>query len=164
MLEQYERTYCDCRKCKVQCHTMPGILAPGDWERIQPVALKLGNIADPDILLEVGESTIDLPDGTHLTIPAITPALHNGACIFLNRTNGKCSIHAVAPFGCRVGNSCTDDDSGMIAERTAALLHACHSDPAYNALAEELRDEECIAAPIEERRKAYESALDAIHE
>jgi Fe-S-cluster containining protein len=39
-------------------------------------------------------------DGKNYRLRTITPRFENGKCIFLT-DSGLCSIHAVAPYGCR---------------------------------------------------------------
>ncbi|MFH1264685.1 MAG: hypothetical protein ABIK89_03115, partial [Planctomycetota bacterium] len=80
--DQYERTVCGCAKCRRPCRTCPGMLIPGDIERIAehldwPRETVLGNLlASPGAL--VGVNT---PAGVKFgRVPTIVPVAHGGKC------------------------------------------------------------------------------------
>jgi hypothetical protein len=97
----YFRTICDCPDCTAGCRHMPGYLIPADLNRIQDL-LAPGEemlvwarghlLASPGALVSRG--------GVKFRIPTLVPARQaDGSCRFLT-SEGRCSIHAVAPFGC----------------------------------------------------------------
>jgi len=99
--DQYERTICGCSKCRRPCRTMPGMLIPGDLERIaeylnHPIKAVLGEVlASPGAL--VGTRT---PFGIRMgRVPTIVPATCKGRCVFLEEDD-QCAVHLVAPYGC----------------------------------------------------------------
>jgi len=99
----FTRTKCACENCTACCKRQPGPLANGDFERIA----KAQGWA-PEIALEMarkhfvasgGALVKDQVTGETTRVGTITPRRVKGRCIFLTADN-KCSIHAVAPFGC----------------------------------------------------------------
>lgn len=123
--EQFTRTTCGCQLCQIGCRTKPGYLAVGDLELI----LAKQQPADPELyVLEnfvAGQGALvgqRMPDGSmrKFHVPSITPAQRaDGKCVFLS-TDGKCSIHAVSPFGCAYFDThMPDEDANVIS--TVAL-------------------------------------------
>lgn len=97
----YERTTCDCQECTSHCLSHPGYLIPDDVHQMhQAVAPELNLKQFADKYLEPGKGAMVSTGGKPYIIPTIRPATNpeNGHCVFLK--DGKCSIHAVSPFGC----------------------------------------------------------------
>lgn len=96
----FKRTVCACRRCAISCEHLPGALAPSD---LRTIASHLGHA---DIATFAKESlcasegaTLSMADGRVVQLPTLVPkSTPNGACIFLKE--GRCTIHAVSPFGC----------------------------------------------------------------
>ena len=99
----FERTVCACENCTACCKRQPGPLANGDFERIAQaqgwapeVALEQ---AQRHFVASPGAVVKDSITGQVQRVGTITPKRVKGRCIFLTKEN-RCSIHAVAPFGC----------------------------------------------------------------
>ena len=90
---------CSCPDCVRCCYDQPGSLAAGDLEAIAdhlglPVRVAaLRFWASPGALL--GDSRT----GQAFRVGSITPRRVRGRCTFLDEQD-RCTIHAVAPFGC----------------------------------------------------------------
>ena len=95
------RTVCACPGCSAGCRHLPGYLVPADLDRLR-THLAPGEellawarnclLASPGALVARG--------GTLFRIPTLVPARRpDGACLFLTE-DGRCAVHAVAPFGC----------------------------------------------------------------
>lgn len=98
-LDEQPRSQCACMGCISWCCAMPGALAPGDLERIQTY---VGNTSEAFVETHfvASEGALVQRGGDTFRIPSITPAQKpDGACVFLDE-HMRCSIHAVAPFGC----------------------------------------------------------------
>ena len=99
--QQFLRTVCACDRCQRLCKTVPGVLAPGD------VALIAGHLrtSEPELLesrllASPGAVLADLVRRRTFRVPTIVPDRDStGRCVFLDEQN-RCTIHAVAPFGC----------------------------------------------------------------
>ena len=87
------------------------MLAPGDIERI---AGYFDTEVTSDFIsknFRAAEGVRTAQDGDALMLPIILPAQKvNGECVFY--ANGKCTIHAVAPFGCSQSNPFGDTPAG----------------------------------------------------
>ena len=97
----YPRTVCACADCTAGCHHLPGYLVPADLERIRThlapdtdlfTWARRYLLASPGALVARGEKVFRIPT----LVPARRP---DGACLFLTE-DGRCAVHAVAPFGC----------------------------------------------------------------
>lgn len=100
--DKFPRTVCACKDCCIPCKHLPGMLAPGDLSRIaEHVGKPLAEIitsfrASPGaIVAKLDHSTGRL---VKFNIPTIVPAADEKGCVFLS--DGRCTIHPVAPFGC----------------------------------------------------------------
>jgi Fe-S-cluster containining protein len=95
------RTRCDCIECTRNCRNIPGYLIPADLDRMHDHLAPdqdLRHWAAQHLLASPGALVVR--DGCAFRIPTLVPARRpDGACIFLTAT-GRCSIHAVSPFGC----------------------------------------------------------------
>jgi len=110
--DRYERTCCDCQRCKAGCRTMPASLAPGD---IDTIAKHIGVEPDSEFIsnnfrASLG-SEVQTTRGERLAVSTIVPAQHsNGRCVFLG-SRDQCTIHEVSPFGCSRFNSCDEPET-----------------------------------------------------
>lgn len=95
----FTRTECACEECASYCSHLPGALIPTDLDNISahlgyddPVRFAVENlVASPGAIVSA--------NGTQFRIRTLTPArTPDGACKFLQ--NGRCAIHAQAPFSC----------------------------------------------------------------
>jgi Fe-S-cluster containining protein len=168
-LDQVERNYCDCDKCKCGCKTMPGMLAPGDLNNI---AEFLGVSENDDNWMVnnfvASEGARVVFGGSVRNIATITPKQDaTGRCVFLD-ANDACSIHKVSPFGCRTFRICNEDESShhdhieKAAEDTQKIgnaLRHCIMDEPYNESWEILHDSGCHAQPLDERRRKMVAML-----
>ena len=92
------RTVCSCGDCLLNCFFMPGALIPSDLERMIPAYIDPLTWAERNLLASPG--AIVSKGGEVFRIPTLVPARGaTGACIHLT-TDGRCSIHPVAPFSC----------------------------------------------------------------
>ncbi len=123
----YYRTVCDCSECTAGCRYLPGYLIPADLDRMRDHLA-----ASVDLLAWAREHLLASPGalvkrhGTVFRIPTLVPARQaDGACLFLI-AEGRCSVHAVAPFGC------SSFDTDMAADeadaRSSAGLRAVLAD------------------------------------
>jgi Fe-S-cluster containining protein len=156
--DQYHRTVCDCADCRKPCEHMPGMLAPGDLERIAdyvalpiPEALPMFR-ASPGA--KVAKQTLT---GLHVfRIPTIVPAQdETGRCVFL-LPDGLCQIHAVAPYGCTHFDWHMPREEGD--QRSAACLRAILDDTWYQEYGHILRKAGSTTEGPEEKRQKMETA------
>jgi len=126
----FARTVCACDECRRGCHEQPGSLAAGELEQIaaylaRPVAAVLAKFwASPGAL--VGNRAT----GEVFRVGTITPRLAGGRCVFLS-ADDRCTIHAVAPYGCRMYDSHMQADE---AQRRSQWLVRSQQSPAYQSL------------------------------
>jgi Fe-S-cluster containining protein len=98
MNSPFARTKCACAECVACCKRQPGPLAPGDFERIadhlgeSPAEAERHFCASPGAIIRT-------LDGRIARVGTITPRFEDGRCVFLG-PDDRCTIHAVAPFGC----------------------------------------------------------------
>jgi len=157
-LNKYERAYCSCEMCKTSCRSMPGSLAPGDLERIVEFSKPKDEVKFVESHFQASEGTVAVTEsGEDVIIPTIVPAQNeDGKCVFFTE-EGKCSIHRVAPFGCRNFKTCVDEP-----EDEEKYLDQCNSILAsdeYHRQWSRLRDAGALARPREERQKDYEKEI-----
>ena len=139
----YQRTYCDCPLCAMNCQFIPGYLMPTDLLRISTFhGINLNPLLDwqnqkVNLRQFVAESLLASPgalvlkNGRPCGIPTLVPARNdNDWCKFFD--GSLCNIHPVAPFGCaffdahqdpRVSNAISAAGLGIIAR----LWEAGHS-------------------------------------
>lgn len=165
--DEFPRTHCACTQCVACCKTMPGMLIPGDPERILAHApLSQGAaISAQDLcrrLFAASEGAQVILQGQAMRIPTIVPAQQaDGRCVFLD-ADDRCTIHAFAPYGCShfdIHQSQREGDA-----RSAAGLRAILNDRggAYYALWHFLLRENCVAAPLRVRRSNLQALLNPI--
>ncbi len=116
----FERTVCGCDFCTAPCRHVPGGLDPSDLQRLCP--------AEKDVFSWAEEHLRAL---TSPSFPILVPARRaDGHCHWL--LDGKCAIHANAPYGCAFF------DAHMPAEevdrRFAATIRAREEDAAADGL------------------------------
>lgn len=151
-LGKFERSYCECGSCKAACRTLPGMLVPGDLQRI-------GNFEGvPPTTewvrehFEASEGSLCEVDGKTVRVPVIVPAQRqSGRCIFLTNDD-RCSIHPVAPYGCRIFNVCETPDSDCD-HRSAEALACISGEPDYLRIWGMLKAGGCESTPISIRRE-----------
>lgn len=106
-----ERTVCECEACRKGCYEGPGYLIPTDLTAYKTrfgldTAEKRLAWAEEHLLASPG--AVVVKGGVMFRIPTLVPARQNGEqrtpCHFLT-DGGRCSIHAVSPFGCRAYDS-----------------------------------------------------------
>ena len=96
------RTKCNCSNCVANCECIPGYLIPSDLEPMIPPDVAPAAWAREHLRASSGATIVRIhTDGRRevIHIPTLVPAHHNGlACHWLKQ--GRCEIHAIAPFGC----------------------------------------------------------------
>lgn len=117
----FKRTKCDCWECSIHCKFMPGSLAPADVNRMHKAIapnMTVYEFADQYLLASPG-ATLRIA-GTDYEIPSLVPRANpDMSCIFLNE--GRCSIHAVSPYGCAFFDGHMSDEEGNRRSKTELL-------------------------------------------
>jgi Fe-S-cluster containining protein len=156
--DQFPRSECACAGCVACCKAMPGMLIPGDVERIESVQPELW----PRQYLVASEGALVVYQGQPMRIPTVVPAQKpDGSCVFLDDQD-RCTIHAVAPYGCShfdTHQSRSGRDGGDA--RSCAGLQAIVQDTSgnYVRLWKYLVEQGCTAPPLQERRARLERLL-----
>ena len=148
--ERYSRTVCDCEACCALCEACPGMLVPGDWDRIAEYTgedLTGWLLASPGALVAklIGQRVATF------RVPTIVPEVVDGNCRF-RFSDGLCSIHEVAPFGCSHFDTHMDATEG--GERSRAALLAIWASEVYQGRWQLLWDAGRRSAPPEVKREA----------
>jgi hypothetical protein len=116
----FRRTVCGCEFCKVYCRHLPGTLDPADLLRLCPAGQDVFTWSEEHL-----RARADLP------YPALVPVRNSeGHCHWY--FDGRCSVHASAPFGCAFFDAHMPD--AEIARRVAATVRACQEDAAANGV------------------------------
>lgn len=170
--DEFQRTECGCEKCVTCCRHMPAQLAPGDVDLIHELVAP--DATREEFLLEnfhaspgyramrlrgFGSGT---PVVEEVRVPTIVPQLREHGCVFLD-DEGRCSVHAVAPWGCAYFDVHMDAD--IADERTRAGLAATQRDESNDGQYQ--RDVELLeasgkrAGPVEPRREAMKKAFES---
>jgi len=171
-LEQYERSYCDCEKCEAACRHMPGMLAPGDLPKIADYCgVDQSDSEQYTKLLESFRASegamVKLKNGKWQRIPTIVPAQKegddtDGSCVFFSEEHG-CSLHKVAPFGCRNFNVCAGEESKEEYDAMSAhCLWECSRNTDYLLSWNYLKEQNLEAPPLKERRQKLSAHLNII--
>ena len=114
------RSSCACSGCVINCMFMPGFLIPADLERMIPADTDPLQWAESNLLASPG--ALVMRQGETFRVNTLVPAIQsNGACI--NLVDGRCSIHAVAPFGCAFF-SCEDEIPHLATSGILAVILA----------------------------------------
>ncbi|MBL8795467.1 MAG: hypothetical protein JNM56_16300 [Planctomycetia bacterium] len=97
----FARSVCACAVCTRSCRFIPGYLVPADLARLaQHLAPGEDLCAWSRGHLLASPGALVLRQGRVFRIPTLVPARReDAACRFLT-SDSRCSIHAVAPFGC----------------------------------------------------------------
>jgi Fe-S-cluster containining protein len=159
----YYRTQCDCSECARSCRHIPGYLIPADLERIhRHLALDHDLLAWARDHLLASPGALVMRAGQVFRIPTLVPARQlGGACIFLTAT-GRCSIHAVSPFGCAFFDShMSGSDADDRSQRGLhAVLDAWDAGAMYARLWLALAVENRVAPAPEVARQQLQRACD----
>jgi len=158
---------------------MPGMLAPGDMERIAKFSTGLdpesiaeeiqGNTDDLNILNQANDviswiethfaaspgAMVLARDGKTYQIPTIVPAQkEDGSCVFLDE-NDRCTIHPVSPFGCQQFKICEEDPMLIKGgqDKVSHCLSAIAVDEQYMMAHAMLQAEGLVPKPLPERKK-----------
>jgi len=89
------------QSARVPCRFIPSYLAPADVERMARHLgyVNIGEFAFENLLASVG-ATVMNAEGRVFQIPTLVPQRKaDSPCKFLDAA-GRCSIHAVSPYGC----------------------------------------------------------------
>src|SRR5262245_43773380 len=127
----FDRTVCDCPECRACCRRQPGPLLPGQLEAI---AAHLGKPLRETAALFVaspGGVMGNRATGRTLRVGTITPRMRAGRCVFLDPEE-RCTIHAVAPFGCAYFDTHMSAEEGQ--RRGLWMMKLQATDPAYQSL------------------------------
>jgi Fe-S-cluster containining protein len=137
---------------------MPGALIPGDMQRIaehQGVPCDMAWIEKHFLASEGAQIR---KEGKVLSIRSIVPAQQpDGRCVFLTEA-GRCSVHAVSPFGCAYFDShMSPQPSSQLSKMAvmAQMLGNEEPDGLYAKAWEHLNQAGLKPAPLEERRMNY---------
>lgn len=121
--ERFQRTGCDCERCKAPCRVAPGFLGVGDLDRMQ-IQLKIpvsGFQEWAGMYLAAGDGRKVAHKGTVFVCPVIVPQQAEGGvghCAFFS--GGICTVHGAHPIGCSHQNQC-EPEKGEGAVRLALL-------------------------------------------
>lgn len=165
MNHPFERSSCDCGKCTAACRCMPGTVAPGELEEI---AAYLGVPCDDAFAAKYFEASdgplvakeIAGTDDVHwFRIPTIVPKLMAHGCVFLSE--GRCTIHPVAPFGCAMHKVCvTEPDADEKTTYVLRQIMQSHVNTgAYTKTLAQLAQGGHITPPLAMRKEAFAREL-----
>lgn len=148
---------------------MPGSLIPGDLEKIVAHTGRGATdawVKQHFLTSEGGKVAGRIPhDGEMVTVvfsvPTIVPAQQeDGSCVFLD-TQGRCTIHEVAPFGCAYHdthmNAAIGHERSIYAIRQQVEAH--QQGTAYSKWCEVLAAAGSVAPPLQQRRSAFQAML-----
>lgn len=100
------RLSCDCQSCHSACKNKPGWFLPGEAEKVADyLKIPLQQLFDDYLAVDwySDDKGVDYypisPAVVGNETGAMFPYKPSGTCVFLD--NGKCKIHAVAPFECQ---------------------------------------------------------------
>lgn len=161
-LDIIERTYCDCPECKLACKTMPGSLAPGDAKKIAEFMHRELDNKFLETYFDASDGTVVMtPDGP-MIVPTIVPKQRaDGSCVFLT-ADCRCSVHRVAPYGCRNFTVCDHGGSdGEQGSKSATQVAAILTEPKKEYLWHwgHLNSTGHVALPAASRRGKFEEEL-----
>jgi hypothetical protein len=168
------RSECGCATCVANCRFKPGFLIPSDLERLVPsgadpfawarvhlrasVGTKVLQVLGPGLAAIRQIGTL-VPAHAGPPIPAHgTMALHveDFACHWLQ--DGRCLVHAAAPFGCAFF-SCRDGESDhdeLAKAGVAAVMEDAQEPGLYTRLWQDLWNDGLRAPPRELRQEAMD--------
>lgn len=131
-----ERTTCSCQECIACCKRQPGPLIEGDMEKIAAALGESLEETKKHFWASPGALVKNMQTGRAYRVGTITPKFdrRRGRCVFLT-DDDRCSIHAVAPFGCAYFDTHMGREE---AQDGAAVLIRGQQTEAYQALRREL--------------------------
>lgn len=130
MTHTFARTTCACAADVANCRRQPGSCVPGDLERIA-AHLELP-VSEAKLLFWASPGAIVADrHGNHVRVGTITPRKLETGCVFLD-PEGRCKVHAVAPFGCAYFDMHMGPEEGNRRAIWAVMQQA--SDMAYQRL------------------------------
>ncbi len=156
--DRFERTVCDCDECSAHCKACPGMLIPGDIERI--AEYRETEVVNVLTHLHASPGAVVMKAGQLYRIPTIVPAtLSLGHCAFSEWPWGDpvCTIHDVAPYGCAYFDSHMPRAEGD--QRSRAGLVAIMQSEAYRATWQTLWDTGLRSLPPEQKWSAPNAML-----
>ncbi len=128
----FQRTTCACVECVGCCKRQPGYLIPSDIEKIRAAI----NRPLEEVLVDSpGSLVMNTDKGIITRIRTIVPKMQKGRCVFLDK-NDRCSIHAVAPAGCRLFDTHMSLQEGQ--KRGLWTIRQVKGNPEYASLREKL--------------------------
>lgn len=131
---------------------MPGLLGVSDLELIARHRDKLVASDGTPIVLASGQRTV-----ARTIVPDQKP---DGSCVFLEQ--GRCSIHAYSPVGCRMFNACGEPTLVDLENRQQlyrGILDDQEASGDYSQAWVELEAAGRKASPVQERREAYRKSI-----
>jgi Fe-S-cluster containining protein len=108
----HPRVSCSCKQCTDPCRFIPSYLIPNDLDRLIPSHLsneKQIEWCETNLLASPGATVLDRATGRTRNIPSLVLASKSDtdhSCVFLDAER-RCTIHAIAPFGCAFFRVCT---------------------------------------------------------
>lgn len=130
----FERTTCDCAACSAHCRVRPGYALLEDVLRASAELVAAGD-AEPLARFEASKGPVVSAGGAPFRIGTITPKLTPAGCTFLE-ADGRCGVHAVAPFGCSHFDAHMPEAEAT--RRSSWALRRIAGDPVYARLRAEL--------------------------
>lgn len=159
-LHDLDRSECSCAMCQAACRHMPGMLIPGDIDRI---AESLDTTPSEDFIAKnfrASNGMKALCQGNLVVIPTIVPAQKpNGECVFYS--GGKCTVHKASPFGCSHFKVCDNSEEGVKESggRVRLAANAIANSVDYSLMWGFLHRKGLVPAPIEERKAALATEI-----
>jgi len=148
-LPPFKRTECGCTACVAFC-ARPGHLIPGDIFAIADALMADGRIQTKQGVFDFLQASKGAVVGEQATgklfrIGTIVPKTVDGRCVFLTDEN-RCSIHAVAPFGCAF----FDDHMSQLEGTARSMwgLRQIARTPGYEALRQKLIADTGVTEPF----------------
>lgn len=167
----YYRTTCGCAACVHNCEYMPGNLVPADLFRLEQRFLEDVNNQGRTWagwcreFLRASEGALVALGNKAYRVPTIVPATSGRpgdvSCIFLKE--GKCSIHAVAPYGCAFFDCSQTQEQGDARSKAGlnAIMQDVVSEGPYFRLWKQLWAENLRTVSLQERRDLMAIAWNA---
>lgn len=159
-LHELDRSECSCEMCRAACRHMPGMLIPGDIDRI---AECLDTTPSEDFIAKNFRASTGMKalcQGNTVVIPTIVPAQKpNGECVFYS--NGKCTVHKASPFGCSHFRVCDNSEEGVRESggRVRLAANAIANSVDYSLTWGFLHGKDLVAEPIEHRKSALSAEI-----
>ena len=116
----FRRTECACALCRAPCRHVPGSLDVADLARLCPPEADVFAWAEQHL-----RAVLDKPFPTLVPVRGV-----EGSCHWF--FDGRCAVHANAPYGCAFFDAHMDDDE--VSRRSAATVRARQDDAARDGL------------------------------